>query len=272
MISALAKGAAVLDEQTYGDAAARAADFVLREMRSDGRLLATHGKGRARLAAYSSDYAFFVDGLLALYEWDGNLCWLEAAEELLDTVIAHYWDESSGGFFFTADDHEELLVRSKTANDGAIPSANSVMLTNLERLAILLNRNDLREKAADIIRVFGAGTGRAPFQHERLLCGIQAWHQGYVEIALAGGPEDERTRALERTTHSIYLPNKVVARLNPASPPARELPLLAGRTIVDGRPAAYVCRDYTCQRPVTEPEELRAQLLRSKKTAVPVDS
>ncbi len=261
MITALAKGAAVLDDSRYGEAAAKAADFILREMRQEGRLFATYGKGRARLMAYITDYAFLVEGLLYLYEWSGHLRWLDEAEQLTGKAIEFYWDEAGGGFFFTASDHETLIVRSKTAHDGAIPSGNSVMLMNLQRLGILLDRQDLRQKAEQIIRVFGGGTARSPFQHERFLCGVEAWHDGFEEIAVVGPVNDPATRELIRATHRAYLPNKVVALLDPADGGApKRVPLLAGRTMLHGKPTAYVCRNFTCQKPVNGPEELIRQL------------
>jgi uncharacterized protein YyaL (SSP411 family) len=261
MITALAKAAAVLDEPRYTEAAGQAAGFILGAMRRDGRLLASYGKGQARLKAYSTDYAFFIEGLLALFESSGDARWLKAAGELTDTMIEHYWDAARGGFFFTAADHEELLVRSKNANDGAIPSGNSVMLMNLQKLAILLDRRDLRDKAGEIIRAFGGSVARTPFQHERLLCGIEAWHQGFEEIAIVGAAGDDATKVLLRTVYGVYAPNKVVARLDPADHETpRHVPLLAGKTQLDARPAAYVCRNFTCQKPTTDPDELRVQL------------
>ena len=261
MITALAKGAAVLEEARYGEAAAMAAEFVMHEMCDSGRLFAAYGKGKARLKAYSTDYAFLIEGLLGLYEWSGDVRWLDEAESLTNTLIEFYWDERAGGFYFTASDHEDLLVRSKTAHDGAIPSGNSVMLLNLQKLAILLDREDYRERAATMLKVFGAGPDRQPFQHERLLTGIAAWHDGFQEIAIVGAPDDPRTQALLRTVYGIYLPNKIVARLNPADAEApRRIPLLAERAQIDARPTAYVCRNYTCRQPTTDPDKLKKQL------------
>jgi len=261
MITALAKGAAVLDDMRYGDAAVQAADFVLNKMRDGGRLFATYGKGKARLSAYSTDYAFLIEGLLGLYEWSGNVKWLDEASALTETLIEHYWDDPAGGFFFTASDHEDLLVRSKTAHDGAIPSGNSVMLMNLQKLAVLLDRNEYRDRAAAMLKVFGGGPDRQPFQHERLLTGVGAWHDGFQEIAVVGSSDTPETQALLRTIYSMYLPNKIVARLDPADAETpKRVPLLAQRAQVDNQPTAYVCRNYTCRQPTTDPTELKKQL------------
>ena len=231
-------------------------------MLRDRRLLATYGKGRARLKAYITDYAFLIEGLLALYEWSGELRWVDAAEQLLDTAVEYYWDEAGGGFFFTASDHEELIVRTKTATDGAIPSGNSVMLGNLQKLSILLDRGTLRQKAEQIIRVFAGGEAmRSPFQHERLLSGVEAWHQGFEEIAIVGSRGDSGTKELLRAVYQTYLPNKIVARLDPGNSEApKRIPLLANRPQIDGKPSAYVCRNFTCQKPTANPRELREQL------------
>jgi len=262
LIGSLAKAAAVLAGEAqsagYAASARRCADFLLSRMRDgDGRLLATFGKGRARLKAYLTDYAFLIEGLLALFELDGQWRWLEQADRLMKIAIEYYWDSLDGGFYFTASDHEELIHRSKAATDNAIPSGNSVMLFNLQRLAVLLNRQDLRDKASQIVRLYTAAVEKNFFAFDRMLAGIHAWHEGFTEIAIVGPAADPRTQQLLRTVYSGYLPNKVVVR----GPGADErLPLLTAREMVDGGPTAYVCRGYACQKPATSPEELASQL------------
>ncbi len=259
MITALARVAAVLDRPRYGEAAARAADFALARIRSGDRLLATYGKGHARLRAYSTDYAFLIEGLLALYEWNGDPRYLLEAERLTDTLIDHYWDSADDGFFLTAEDHEDLLLRSKTLQDGATPSSNSVMALSLQKLAILIGRTDYREKAGAILRLFIDSSLRAVFQQERLLSALDAWHQGWDEVAIIGPRQDERTRALLARARAEFRPNMVIVVSEGEGIPATErIPLLAGRGMIDGRPTAYVCRDYVCERPVFEPDELFA--------------
>ncbi len=257
MIAALAKGAAVLGEDRYGEAAAGAARFLLDHLRQDGRLLAVWGKGRARLTAYVTDYAFLIEGLLALHEWSGDWSWVEESLRLADTVITFYWDKEAGAFYFTASDHEELIHRSMASTDSAIPSGNSSLATSLQKLAILSGRDDLRQAASRILRAFSGAVDKNPFAFDRLLSGIDAWQDGFVEIAILGPPDDDATRELVRTVYRGYLPNKVVVR---ASVPSEAIPLLAGRSLLDGRPTVYVCRNYACRQPVISPTELAAQL------------
>ena len=259
MITALARVAAVFEAPRYAEAAGRAADFVLDRMVSDGRLLATWGKGRAQLIAYATDYAYLIEGLLELFQATGDFQRLRQAESLMEAAIRHYWDGRDGGFYFTADDAEQLLVRSKTVQDGATPAANSVMLANLLKLGVLLDRQDLREKAETVARVFGADAVARPFQSERFLSNADMLLSGVLEIVIVGDPQDAATRALLRAVYRTYLPNKLTVRLTPGAA-APDTPLFAERGMIDGKPTAYVCRDFVCRRPVTEPEELAAQL------------
>ena len=259
MITAMARVAAVFKAPEYAAAAGRAADFILSAMVTDGRLLATWGKGRAQLTAYASDYAYLIEGLLELFQATGDMARLEQAERLMETAIAHYWDEDSGGFFFTADDGEHLLVRSKTVQDGATPAANSVMLGALLKLGVLLDRKDLRDKAEAVGRVFGADAAVRAFQSERFLSNLDVLLSGLQEIVIVGEPGAEDTKALLRTVYQKYRPNKLVVR-RPVGAVAPERPLFAVRKMIEGKATAYVCENYVCRQPVTDPAALAEQL------------
>ena len=260
MITALARTGAVFEERLYIDAAARAADFLLSSMVTDGRLSATFGKGKARLTAYATDYAFVIEGLIELYQATGDYERVSQAEQLMETAIRHYWDAGAGGFFFTADDAEALLVRSKTVQDGATPSANSTMLGNVTKLAVLLDRAEYREKAERILGLFGGEALQRPFQAERLLAYAEGAIENLQEVVLVGAPGDAGLLELRREVYRAYRPNKLVARLDPAKG-APATALYEGRTLLDGKPAAYVCRDFVCQKPTSDPGELRALLV-----------
>jgi len=260
MIAALAKGGRVLDEPKYTDAAAKAADFILNQMRTgEGRLLRSYRNGKARLTGYLNDYAFLTEGLLNLYEATFDRRWLDEAVKLTDFAVKYYFDAKSGGFFFTASDGEKLIVRSKNPYDGAIPAGNSVQALNLLRLAVLLDRKDYREKAESIFRAFALRMERSPGAFERLSCAADFYHDRVKEIAIIGDPQSADTRALVRTVYDRYLPNKVVVL---ASDKAEDptIPLLKGKTRIQGKAAAYVCEHYRCRLPVTTPEDLAKQL------------
>jgi uncharacterized protein YyaL (SSP411 family) len=261
MIGTLAKVGAVLSEPRYLAGANRAADFVLDQLRIDGRLMATYGKGKPQLLGYITDYAFVIEGLLALYEASGDFTRVRQSAELIDVALAHYWDPENGGFFMTADDHEGLLVRSKTCQDGATPSGNSTMARNLLRLALLLDRTEYRDRAVDILKLFGDAAANQPFQSERLLTAAMEDAGGFVEIVVVGNPNDDATQALLGEIRSRYLPTKLVAQLDPDSAADLEgLPLFDGRGLVEGKPTVYLCRNFSCQEPTTTVVGLAEQL------------
>ncbi|MFQ5414152.1 MAG: thioredoxin domain-containing protein [Phycisphaerae bacterium] len=263
MIASLAKGARVLDEPMYADAAARAADFVLRELERDGRLLRTHRAGKSRLMAYVTDYAFFVEGLLNLYEATFDRKWLDRALALTDTAIRYYHDDEGGAFFFTASDAEQLLARTKSPQDGAIPAGNSVMAGNLLRLAVLFDRQDLRDKAVGIFKAFAPMMKEPGFSFERMLCAVDGYHDRMKEIAIIGDLASADTQALIRTVYDRYLPNKVVVHAaDRIDDPL--IPLLRGKGRINGHATAYVCYGYTCKRPVTSASDLARQLAEQK--------
>jgi len=259
IIASLARAARVLDEPRYAESASRAADFVLTHLRQDGRLLRTHRDGTSRLAGYLSDYAFFIEGLLNLYEATFEERWLQEAVALNDVVIAHYLDRAGGGFFFTADDAEQLIARTKNPRDGAIPSGNSVQAMNLLRLAELLDRADYRACAEGIFRAFKPAVESSPGQFERLLCAVDFYHDRSRQIAIIGQRDAPATRELIRTVYAKYLPNKVVAWAAGAQGDGA-IALLRGKQPVDGKPAAFVCERYVCRKPATTAADLRKQL------------
>jgi uncharacterized protein YyaL (SSP411 family) len=259
MIASLAKGAVVLDEPRYAVAAARAADFVLKELRRDGRLLRTYRNGEARLAGYLSDYAFFIEGLLNLYEATFDPRWLNEAVALDEVLTRYYLDTQGGAYFFTAADAEALIARTKNPRDGAIPSGNSVQALNLLRLAELRDDAERRKRAEGIFRAFKSTVESSPGQFERLLCAVDFYHDRKRQIAIVGQADDPATQALTRTVHATYLPNKVIAGAA-GDADTSALPLLRGKRMIEGKPTAYVCVKYLCKKPVQDPAALAAQL------------
>ena len=259
LITALARAHRILDEPRYGEAAARAADFILREMVKGGRLYRAHRRGKTHIPANAADYANMVEALITLYETTFEPKWLTAAEQLNDTMIKYFRDSAGGGFFYTADDAEKLLVRSKNTRDSVVPSANSTATHNLLRLAIHLHRPDLHKLAEETMQAMGRIASRGGLH--RLQWALLFYHVPPKEIAIIGDPSLPATQALVAAVYRDYLPNKVVALATPeqaAKPDAT--PLIKLKTLVKNKPAAYVCRNYLCKKPTTTPDEL-AKLL-----------
>ena len=255
MISALAEAGAVLERDDYLAAARRAAGFVLDEMRAaDGRLLRTYNAGEAKLNAYLEDHAFLLEALLTLYEATFEPRWFDAARELADTIIERFGDADGGGFFQTSTDHEQLVARRKEVDDSPIPSGQSSAAFGLLRLAALTGESRYEQAALGVLQLFGDLLRRSPLAFGHLLQALDFHLAPTQEVALVGAD----TRALERVVRARFRPHLVLAGGDGAT--AADVPLLEGRTPLDGRAAAYVCEQFTCKRPVSEPGEL-ARLL-----------
>lgn len=258
MIRALAEAGVALDEPRYLDAALKAAGFCLAHMKRDGRLLHTWGRGEARLMAYLDDYAFLAAGCLALLEATGQGRWLMEALDLSETLAQRFADPAGGGFFFTADDHETLIARGKHPGDNALPSGNSVAAEVFLRLAVLTGDAAWRGRAEGILKGFAAYYGRHPRGFAEMLAALDMATAEPVEIVVTG--DREARGPLLREVRRRFLPAAVVLPFDPASPAAvgmaKAVPMLANRGLVDGKPAAYVCRGGACLAPVTDPAAL----------------
>ena len=259
MIGALAEGARVLGEARWLEAAARAADFVLAHLRrSDGRLLRTWRAGTAHLDAYLEDYAFLGNGLLDLYEAGGAPHYFEEARRIAERILTDF-AAPGGGFFSTSAQHETLLVRHREGHDGAVPAANAAAAHLLARLAAHEGRSDGRAAASDALGAWGAVIAREPRAFAQSLMALAFLDEGPVELAFIGRPDDPALGALRREVQRHFLPHRIVAHHDPSNAPSPH-PLLAGKGLVGGRSALYVCRDFTCREPVTLPEAVPAAL------------
>ena len=262
MIAALATAGRTFDAPAYTEAAETAAAFLLDTMRDDeGRLLHRYREGEAGVSAHLDDYAFLTWGLLELYQTTFAPRWLEAALDLIDRALAAFWDDDAGGFFLTAEGAEELIVRPKDASDGALPSGNSVQLLNLLRAARLTGRTELEARAAALARWAGRQVRSRPTGFSALLCGLQFALGSAREIVIAGPRDADDTQTLIDTVRSVYTPFSVVLHRPPGEAAITKIgPFTDAQTPVDGRAAAYVCREFRCETPTTDPERLREQL------------
>ncbi|MBS1252012.1 MAG: hypothetical protein MAG451_01048 [Anaerolineales bacterium] len=271
MITAFAEAARVLDRDDYRQTAVDAAEFLLSTLRrdartersrSDGRLLHTYRDGRAKQVGFLEDYAFLIDGLLALYETTFELRWLQTAAELADEMLELFWDDDNGGFFTTGDDQEQLVSRPKNLTESSTPSGNAVAAHALQRLAVLTAHPDYQRRALDTLRLVRDIIEQHPSAVGRMLVALDFYLARPPEIAVVGEAGAEDTAALLEVVNTRYLPSKILAlRTLEAGEEIEDLiPLLEGKAMVDGRATAYVCRNYACRQPVTEPVALAAQL------------
>jgi hypothetical protein len=258
MISAFARAHQVFGRAEDLDSARAAARFVLTELLRDERLLVSCREGRAQLNAYLDDHAFLARGLVDLYETDFDVSHLERAEHLARAMIERFEDPAGGGFFFTSDDHESLLVRTRSTYDGALPSGAGVAAEVLLRLAVHLDRDEFRRSAMRTLESLRPLVSRAPTAFGSLLLAAELAESPPQEIAIVGAPDDPATGALLSVVRSRMRVSPVV-QVAPADR-ASSLALLAGKTARDGKPTAYVCRNYACQEPTTDPEELARRL------------
>jgi uncharacterized protein YyaL (SSP411 family) len=260
MLSAFAEAAKVLNSPHFADVARKNADFLLTAMTQDGRLLHSWKDGQARFNAYLDDYAFVAAALVDLYEATFEGVYLDRAVELTEILLSRFWDEKEGGFYFTSNDHEALISRSKSAFDGAIPSGNSVAVFVLLRLSYLTENSRYLEKAEKTLRLFYDAMEQNPFGFSHMLAALDLYLRRPKEIVVLGDLQAEATTALLAQLHSEFIPNKTLMGVDPKR--GGKVPsLLAGKTQVDEKLTVYVCHNFTCSLPVTEWSALKALLL-----------
>jgi uncharacterized protein YyaL (SSP411 family) len=255
MMASFAEAGVVLDRPDYTEAAVRNAEFMISNLRRDEALLRTWKDGVAKFNAYLEDYAFLSEGLMTLFETTGQFRWLTKALALTDQMIADFWDEEAGAFFFTGKSHENLIVRSKDFFDNATPSGNSVAALVLIKVALFTGRENYRNLATATLREIADQARRYPSGFGYALSAVDLLLSTPKEVAIIGSNAIDLKPMLGEVWRG-YLPNKVVA----ASYGHDLLPLWEGRTMIDGKPTAYVCENYVCKRPVTELSELAEQL------------
>jgi len=263
MLASFSEAGAILNRPDYTAAARRNAEFVLTNLRRDGLLLRTYKDGIAKFNGYLEDYAFLIDGLLTLYETSGEQRWFNEARSLTDRMIEEFWDQETGGFYFTGRNHEDLIVRSKDYFDNATPSGNSVAAGVLLRLSLLTDNEDYRNRAITIFRQIADSIRRYPSGFGNALCAIDFHLSTPKEIAIVGADKPSVHDFLSEVWRN-YLPNKIVApTLVDDAEAATAIPLLRNRHLTGRRVTAYVCEHYTCKEPVNDDVgQLAAQLSR----------
>jgi uncharacterized protein YyaL (SSP411 family) len=264
MISGFAKGYGITGDMRYLEVAENAVRFIESKLISnEGRMRRTYKDGESKYNGYIEDYAFYVAGLLDLFGVDSRSEYLDNAIKYTDFMLQHFWDENEGNFFFTSDDHEQLITRTKIHYDLAIPSGNSIAATNLIRLYHYAHNDSYFAKA---LRIIGGGARPAaenPFGFGQLLNAIYLYLRKPIEVTVIIPPIDikKKSSSLSAWLNRHFLPNGINAVVN-----SNELHTLLkysyfeGRSTVSGVETAFVCKDSTCSLPIKSKEELENQL------------
>ncbi len=253
-ISAFATAGFVLNEPRYLEAARDAARFVRDDMQVDGRLRRSFRAGEARHAAVLDDYAFVIQGALDLFEAAGEPEWLDFARDLQSQLDAHFWDGAEGGYFLSASDAEQLLMRDKPDYDGAEPSGNSVACRNLLRLRELTDDERYHERATGLLSAFAFQMRRAPYAVPAMIAALDWYHAEVLQLVVAG---EERGPMLE-VLRGRYFPSAVRVIAGPDLP-YLALPLMEGRREWAPEAVTYVCHRGVCELPARTPQELVAR-------------
>jgi uncharacterized protein YyaL (SSP411 family) len=247
MLAALAEAGRRLERDEWIDAARALAEFLLGALSSGGRLHRTWRDGVAKGTGYLEDYANVAHGLYELHVATGEPRWLEESRRLALLAVELFADDRRGGFFLTPSDGETLVARQKDLDDNPTPSGNSMLAFVLLRLARIWGDEELERRAVGVLRLVRDVVSRAPSAFGWALCALDLHLSPPRELAIVGGPGSDVARAALRG----FDPNAVVA-----FGPAEGVPLLDGKTLVDGKPAVYVCERFACRAPVTDPAAL----------------
>ena len=271
MIAALARGARVTGKPEYAAAAEKAADFILGGMRtSEGRLLHRYRDGESAIPGYLDDYAFMTWGLIELYEATFDARWMGEALSLAGGMLELFGDSEEGksGLFFTGNDAEKLIVRTKEIYDGAVPSGNSVAALCLLRLGRMTGRADLESAGDALMEEFSGQMAGSPTAYTQMLIALDFALGPGREYVIAGELDDEETESMIRLLAEHFMPRSVTM-FRPTGSGAGDIlklaPMIEGMTAVDGKPTAYLCENFRCSAPVVGTAEMKKRLLETER-------
>ncbi|MBA3340766.1 MAG: thioredoxin domain-containing protein [Gemmatimonadaceae bacterium] len=258
MLRGLATAARAFNRDDIARLALRNGKFLVRNMVRDGRVMRSHKDGETRIGGFLEDYAAVGLGFLSLYELTFDPNWVVRAAEIADTMVEWFWDEPLGAFFDTAKDAETLITRPRDAGDNATPSGTSLAVDLLLGLGELLQDPESKRRATFVLETLATPLMRHPAAFGHMLGAADMAVNGAVQVAIAGDPNDDAFRLLEREVATHYVPSLVLAGGDTDNDV--EIALLEGRETRSGKPTAYVCRSYACEEPAMSPEVLAAQL------------
>ncbi|KRQ86170.1 hypothetical protein ABG79_02011 [Caloramator mitchellensis] len=261
MIAALSKAYMVLGNEKYIQAATDATEFILGGLDKNKRLFHMYREGQWKVYGNLDDYAFMIWGIIELYEATFEIRYLETALKLSEDAFKYFADYDRGGFYFTPNDNEELLIRNKEIYDGAIPSGNSVMMLNLLRLARITGRTELEDSAFGIYRAFSKSIKSMPMGYSFLLCGVEFAIGEGLEIVIVGDKSANETKNIVKIINEKFLPNKVMLLKPIDEKEAQRVHNLAEYTLnqnlINDKTTVYICKNFVCNNPTNKPEEVK---------------
>ncbi|MCP5063323.1 MAG: thioredoxin domain-containing protein [Ignavibacteriae bacterium] len=266
MIAALAKAGKSFDQPKYIVLAEKSVGFIFSKLvDGDGKLLHRYRDGEAGIKAQIDDYSFIIWGLLELYESTFEISHLEKAIDLTEVLLADFWDKkNNSGFYFTGEGGKELIARPKEFYDGAIPSGNSVMYSNLLRLEKLTAQSKYDKFADNLGLAFKKSIVQNPTSSSQFLDGLTFSFSQSYEVIIVGDAEDPKTKEMVEVINSKYIPNKVVILIDMQTD-RTQLTNLAPYTenyiSMDGKPTAYVCKNHACNLPTTDIDRMMKMLI-----------
>ena len=259
MLRGLAEAARAFGDARYRELALRNARFLFENMVRDGRVFRSYKGGAAKLSGYLEDHAGLALAAIAMYELTFDAQWRDWAHTLSETMVTWFWDDRTSAFYDTASDHEQLITRPREVTDNATPSGTSLAAELLVRIAELGHDVDARRRATYVVETLAPVMTRYPTAFGHLLGVADMLVHGATELAIVGDPASADFLALERVVATRFVPALVLAGGDPGD--GDRIALLEGRTVREGsRATAYVCRNYACEEPATNPDQLSAQL------------
>ena len=280
MISSFVSAYNVTDNLDYLDTARKTISFIEKKMTIDGyRLQHTFKDGQSKLNGYIDDYAYYINALIDYFECDSDPIYLEKAIGYTNSMISHFWDGKDKNFFFTSDDHEQLIIRTKNFYDLAVPSGNSMAAYALLRLHFITQNNDYYEKATDIIKSCYLASIQNPFGFGQLLISTYFYIKKPVEIIVLRNDKMESTDTSGKTSLTSwiskqYIPNKIFLVVDSSSKNYHKLldfGIVKGKEIkIDDinkfKESVYICKDFTCSLPINKKEDLEKYVYQMKET------
>jgi len=265
MIKAFSKASQAFNDEKYEKIAEKAAEFIIKNMRKkDGGLFHRCRKGNIAIDANLDDYAFLIDSLIELYQTNFKVKYLQIAIELQNYLFDHFWDVKDSGFYFVSDKKEDLLIRKKESTDSAIPSGNSIALLNLVRLSKITGDIKYENYAKKLIGFFSKNIFELPKAHTHLLIALNFLINPSHEIVIAG--KKEKSREVLNELNKYFIPNKVLL-FRPSDQKSNQIftisNFLNDYNEINGKPAIYICSNFTCQKPLTNVNDAINKLIKN---------